>query len=148
MTDCSQSHAPESSFLTLRWGCSSLPYFLPSKPKAPFLSGHQSKGSYGRGRAECWEMRLSVRTDRPSISQCPLLSQFDSLWECGKEGLGGTSCNWTEIPKSIWGSNLSAFRAGRVGQDRFTSVSFWVERLSKPNKQCTFIIHIFVPILI
>lgn len=85
-----RSCAPESSFLRLSWGCSDLlypPRTPPIKPKARFLNGHQSKGSSGRGSAECWEMRLSVQTDWPSILQCPPYQNLTARESVERKGL-------------------------------------------------------------
>lgn len=61
----------------------------PVKPKARFSNGHQSKGSAGRGRAECWEMRLSVRTDRPSKLQRPPYRNLTARESVERKGLMG-----------------------------------------------------------
>lgn len=59
------------------------------KPKARFSNGHQSKGSSGRGRAECWEMRLSAQTDRPSKSQRPPYRNLTARESVERKGLMG-----------------------------------------------------------
>lgn len=61
----------------------------PVKPKARFSNGHQSKGSSGRGSAECWEMRLSVRTGRPSILLRPPYQNLTARENVERKGLMG-----------------------------------------------------------
>lgn len=59
----------------------------PVNPKPAFQTDTNQKALLRE--AECWEMRLSVQTDRPSIFQRPLYLDLTACESAERKGLAG-----------------------------------------------------------